>query len=288
MLLAMATLSIMDAGIKWLVLRDIPVMQIIAIRGWLITIALLIYVIWRFDLKILHTTKLKQHIVRAGLGVFAPLLFFYSLRFLPLADATAIFFCGIFFMTAGSAWILNEPVGWHRWTAVIVGFIGVLIIIRPGAEVFQSASILPVISAASYATMLLWGRKLSKTESTLKIVFYFNLVFMLIGSCGLPFVWRSVPALDATLLLMVSAIALLGYYSVTRAFTLAPISVIAPLEYTSLIWALILGYAIWGEFPDLISWIGISIIVWSGLYIVYREKRVANTSLNLSHDKIKL
>lgn len=272
MLAAMATLSTMDAGVKWLLLRDIPVFQVIAVRGWIITTAMLLLIAIKYDLLILRTAKLRQHLLRAATGFLAPLLFFLSLKYLPLADATAIFFCGIFFMTAGSAWLLSESVGKHRWIAVFVGFVGVLLIARPGVGVFQPASLLPVAGAASYALLMLWGRKLAETESTFNILFYFNVVFTVIGSLGLPLIWHAMDASEFLVLLLVSALALLGYYLITRAFTIASIAVIAPLEYTSLVWALLLGYLLWGDFPDAMAWVGIAVIVASGLYILYREK----------------
>ncbi|MCB1756518.1 MAG: DMT family transporter [Gammaproteobacteria bacterium] len=273
MLGAMAVLSSMDAGVKWLLLRDIPVVQVIALRGWIVTSTMLLMIAVKYDLMILRTGKLRQHLLRAAMGFFAPLSFFLSLKYLPLADATAIFFCGIFFMTAGSAWMFAEPVGKHRWLAVFIGFMGVLLIVRPGAGVFHPASLLLIVGAASYALMMLWGRKLTETESTFNIMFYFNLVFTLIGSLAVPFVWHDMGLPEILVLLLVSALALSGYYLMTRAFTLASLSLIAPLEYTSLVWALLLGYLLWGDLPDGLAWFGIAVIVASGLYILYREKR---------------
>lgn len=272
MMSAIAVLSMMDAGIKWLVMRDIPVLQIIAMRGWIITVFLLVLTVTKFDISMLATKKAKQHFLRAALGFIAPFAFFVSLRYLPLADTTAIFFCSIFFMTAGSAWFMKESVGIHRWIAIVVGFVGVLFIVRPGVGSVQIAGLLPVVGALSYAMLLLWGRKLSVTETTMSMLFYFNLVFMLIGTATLPFVWTPVLVNELLVLLGVSVLALCGYYLITRAFTVSPIAVIAPFEYTSLVWALLLGYLIWGDFPDLRAWIGILIIALSGLYIMYRER----------------
>ena len=132
MMSSMAVLSLMDGGIKWLVMRDLPVIQIIALRGWLITCFLMAFILIRFNMSVIATCRLSQHIARAALGIFAPLAFFAALRYLPLADTTAIFFCAIFFMTAGSAWFLGEAVGYHRWIAIVIGFVGVLLVVRPG------------------------------------------------------------------------------------------------------------------------------------------------------------
>ena len=120
--------------------------------------------------------------------------------------------------------------------------------------------------------MMLWGRKLSITENTISILFYFNLVFAVIGTVALPFVWTPLDAEEFSILLVVSVLALIGYFLMTRAFTLSPIAVIAPYEYTALIWALLTGYVIWGDFPDTRAWLGILVIAASGLYILYRER----------------
>lgn len=278
MALAVAVLSVMDAGMKWLILHDIPVIQIIAIRGWLIVVFMLLLAAVRYDITILRTAKLKQHIIRSVLGFAAPMMFFTSLKFMSLATATAVSFSGIFFMTAGSAWLMSEPVGRHRWLAVVVGFMGVLVIVRPGTDFFSPVALLPAGGAAAYAMMMLWGRHLSKTESTFNMVFYFNLVFAAMASLALPFVWSGLSLQLVIVLLVVSAVALAGYYLMTRAFTLTSVGVIAPFEYTALVWAFLLDALLWGAVPELNSALGMSIIVASGLYILYRERRKKSLS----------
>ncbi len=273
MVVAVAVLSLMDAGVKWLVLHDITVIQIIAIRGWLIALFMLLLAAKRYDLMILRTTKIKQHLIRGLIGFLAPMMFFAALKFMSLANATAIAFSGIFFMTAGSSWLMSEPVGKHRWLAVVVGFFGVLVIVRPGTELFTVVSLLPIGGAAAYALMMLWGRKLSQSESTFNMVFYFNLVFAVMASFAMPFVWGNMTLHEVFVILMVSAVALLGYYLMTRAFTLTSVGIIAPFEYTALIWAFLFDALIWSTVPDFNSWVGMIIIVASGLYIMHRERR---------------
>lgn len=273
MLLGMATLSSMDATVKWLVMHDLPVLQVMALRGWMIVAMLLLIVILRSRVHELATRKPGQHLARAVIGFAAPVCFFTAVKTLPLADATAIFFCAAFFMTAGSAIFLKEHVGAARWVAVFSGFIGVLLIIRPDASGLRVSAVLPVVGAAAYAVLMLWGRALSSTETTTAMLFWINLTFAVLASLTLPF--EFVP-LSAPLLgvMMVSAVlGLAGFYCVTRAFTLAPLPVIAPLEYTSLVWALVLGYFLWGDWPLPVAWAGILIVVGSGLIIVHRERR---------------
>jgi drug/metabolite transporter (DMT)-like permease len=273
MLLGVSLLSIMDSAVKWLLLKDISVIEIIAVRGWLITLVLLLSLPKQGGWKTLQTGRIKLHLLRTVIGFFAPLCFFLSLKYLPLADTTAIFFCTTFFMTAGSTIILGEYVGLHRWLAVFIGFIGVVLVSSPGTESFHPASILPLIAGAAYAVIILTGRLLARTDKPIKLVFYFNAFNTLIASCILPFFWAT-PSMEIMLmLLLVSALALAGYFCLTNAFTLAPVSAIAPIEYVALIWATLLGYLLWHEIPSLQAWQGMALILAAGLYIMWRESR---------------
>ena len=273
MLLGMATLSSMDATVKWLVMHELPVLQVMAMRGWMIVGFILAIVAMRGKLHALSTRKPAQHLLRSVIGFAAPVCFFTSVKTLPLADATAIFFCAAFFMTAGSALFLHEHVGLARWLAVVTGFVGVLLIIRPDGSGLRISAVLPVVGAAAYAVLMLWGRALSATETTSAMLFWINLTFAVLASLTLPFNYVPVNASLLGVMVFSAILGLTGFYFVTRAFTLAPIPVIAPLEYTSLVWALLLGYFLWGDWPAPMTWAGILIVVASGLIIVHRERR---------------
>lgn len=273
MLLGISFLSMMDSVVKWLLLHGISVIEIIAIRGWLITAAILLSLPSQGGWKTLQTGRIKLHLVRTAIGFFAPFCFFTSLKFLPLADATAIFFCTTFFMTAGSTIFLGEYVGPHRWAAVIVGFAGVLLVSSPGNESFHPAAILPLIAGAAYAVIMLSGRVLARTDSPIKLVFYFNAFNTLLATTLLPFFWIAPSAEVMLVLLLVSVLALGGYFCLTNAFTLAPIGAIAPIEYIALLWATVLGYVFWDEIPAPIAWLGMALILSAGLYIMWREGR---------------
>ncbi len=273
MLLGVSLLSIMDSVVKWLLLHGVSVIQIIAIRGWLITLVLMLSLPKQGGWQSLRTAQLKLHIVRTVIGFFAPLCFFLSLKFLPLADTTAIFFCTTFFMVAGSKVFLGEEVGLHRWAAVVIGFVGVLFVASPGSASFRPAAFLPLIAGASYAVIILSGRVLVRTDSPMKLVFYFNAFNTLIASFLLPFFWISPSLQELLVLLIVAGLALAGYFCLTHAFTLAPISAIAPIEYLSLVWATLLGYFFWNEIPTQIAWLGMMLILSAGLYIMWRESQ---------------
>lgn len=271
MLLGVSCLALMDSVVKSILQYDIPVIEIMAIRGWLITSVLLLVMPFVGGWSALSTNHIKVHIGRTVIGFFAPFLFFSSLKFLPLADATAIFFCTTFFMTAGSMIFLGEHVGIHRWSAVAVGFIGVLLVSAPGAQGFHPASILALLAGAAYAAIILIGRLLTRTDSPFKIVFYFNTFNAIISSVLLPAVWVTPSGTVLLLILLASALAMSGYFFLTNAIRLAPIGVVAPIEYVALIWATSLGYVLWGEIPQLNAWIGMVIILSAGLYIMWRE-----------------
>ncbi len=278
MLLGISFLACMDSVVKALLNLNVSVIQIIAIRGWMITSVLLLSLPFQGGLKAIATRRIKLHLLRTGIGFFAPLCFFLSLKYLPIADATAIFFCTTFFMTAGSVIVLGEQVGVHRWGAVIVGFIGVLIVSSPGTESFHPASVLPLLAGAAYAGIILSGRLLTRTDSPFKLVFYFNAFNTLVSTLLLPFFWQSI-SLDAMLLmLLVSVLALSGYLCLTYAISIAPIGVIAPIEYIALIWATILGYVFWQEVPSSAAWLGMAIILTAGLYIMWRESHTTTDS----------
>lgn len=273
MILGVSFLSFMDSAVKWLLLQDISAIEIIAVRGWLISGVLLLMLPRYKGWKTLQTQHFKLHLIRALIGFFAPLMFFISLKYLPLADTTAIFFCTTFFMTAGSKIFLGESVGIHRWAAVIVGFIGVVMVASPGTDTFQYATAFPVLAGASYAVIILTGRVLSRTDSSIKLVFYFNVVNTIIASIAVPFFWTTPTPEVLWMIVLVSGLALGGYFSLTNAFILAPVSAIAPIEYLSLVWATFLGYLFWDEIPTPLAWGGMVLILVAGLYIVWRESR---------------
>lgn len=271
-LVGVLALSAMDAAVKWLLMRGMSPFQIIAVRGWMITLFLLLS-LPRQRPYALHTTRLRAHLVRAVIGFLAPVAFFISLKTVPLANATAIFFSATFFLAAGSALVLRERVGYHRWIAIIGGFAGVLVVTAPTSDVFQPASLLALVAGAAYAVLVLTGRWLSTTESTFRLVFYYNAITTLLATFALPLVWRTPTLEEMGMILLVSILALTGYIFLTRAFTLGPVGLVAPFEYSALLWAVLFGFVFWGELPGSRVWLGLSIIISSGIYIVYRERQ---------------
>jgi len=271
MLLGVSLLASMDAVVKTVLNLEVTVIQVIAIRGWIISSVLFLSLPFQGGWSALATQHIKLHLLRTTIGFFAPLCFFLSLQYLPIADTTAIFFCTTFFMTAGSVFVLGEQVGIHRWGAVLFGFIGVLIVSSPGSESFHPASILALLAGAAYAGILLSGRLLTRTDAPFKLVFYFNIFNTAIATLLLPFYWGAISGEIMLLMLLISSLALGGYLCLTYAISIAPIGALAPIEYIALLWAGIYGYVFWQEIPTPSAWLGISIILLAGLYIMWRE-----------------
>jgi len=273
--LAMALFSAMDAVAKWLV-EGYSIFQILALRG-IFSILLLTPLLARAHgiRGIVRTHNLTGQLLRSACGIGAMFGFFAALREMQLADATAIGFGGSLFMAALSVPLLGERVGPRRWIAILIGFAGVLVIVQPGSSTFQPASLLVVLSALLYALMMIATRWLSRTESNVSMVFYHSLVGTVVGFAALPFVWQTPTLADWGLFLVMGVFATLAHLGIAQAFRLAPVAVVGPFEYSTLLWATLIGYAIWDEFPGPNVWYGSIILVIAGLYILYRETRLA-------------
>ncbi|MGH6622259.1 MAG: DMT family transporter [Alphaproteobacteria bacterium] len=269
-----AVLVLSDAITKLLTARY-PVGQIICIRAVFTLIPILLLAWHAGGLHTLRIRNVPMQIVRAGCAVASSALFIAGLIFLPLADCTALAFSGPLFVTALATPMLGEKVGWRRWSAVCVGFMGVLIMLRPTGGSLQWAALLPVLGAVAGAFRDTITRKVRLTASPLAVLAFTMAAMALAGLWTLPFGWEPVAGNDL-LLLATSGILLGGaQYLVIHAFYLAEASVIVPFKYMSLIWAALLGYAMWGDVPNRWLIVGAALVVGSGLYIMHRESRLA-------------
>lgn len=271
-------LTSMDGMAKFMVGADYSVMQILAVRGWIIVTALLIWLPRAGGWAVLHTQRPWPHVLRVAVGFLTPYLFFVSLKWLPLADATAISFGSTFVMTALSVPVFKERVGVHRWGAVIVGFVGVLIVTRPGfgggsGGLLQPGALFALGASLAYALLMVSNRWLGRTEPVFRLVFFYNLGIALIATLFLPMVWKPMALVDIGIIFALSALGLAGQSLITKALILAPIGVVAPFDYTVLIWASAIGYLVWGDVPQDNVLLGSAVIVASGLYVIHRETR---------------
>ncbi|MBF9233319.1 DMT family transporter [Microvirga sp. BT350] len=211
--------------------------------------------------------------VLRGLGtVGSALLFTASLRFLQVADATAIYFISPILIMALSIVFLGEVVGWRRWSAAAVGLLGVLVVIRPGTGAFNMAALLPLGGAASWAAAAVITRKMSGRDHAITTLTWSAFVGFVVLSALLPFVWV-VPSLGQVGLgISVGVFSTIGHWLIVLAYRHANASTIAPFSYIQLIWAGVLGYLVFGALPDRWTIIGAAIIAASGLYTAYRER----------------
>ncbi len=279
MVLGIGALSMMDALAKSLVQKQINPIQILGLRLFIVIPAILAFYAITGRLQELVPVRKKFQIIRACIGFLAPFCFFMSLKFLPLSDAVITSYSSIMIMTALSFFVLKERVGMHRWGAVLAGFVGVYIAISPTGEGQILGYALVIIAALSYAVMMVTGRMLSNTESVGSLVFVFNLCVGLIALCMMPFIWQPV---DQTTLLQIaglSCLALIGHFCVVIAFSRSQASVIAPFEYTSIIWAVIIEWTIWQYLPAQRTVVGGVIIVCAGIYVIYRESLQRDTQV---------
>ena len=221
--------------------------------------------------------------LRGALIAISSSLFFLSIKFMPLADALAIFFIEPFILTILSAVFDKEHVGWRRRIAVTAGFIGVLVVVRPSYAVLGPFSLVPAAGGACFAVYALLNRRLSAYDTPLTMQFSAGFSALLIMTVVLAFGWLAgIPDFSPTalgtreigFLLLMGVFGTSGHLLFVQASRLAPSSLIAPMQYVEIATAVVLGYIVFGDFPDFWSWVGIAIIVWSGAYVFWRESRV--------------
>lgn len=274
MCLGVAGLVVNDALAKWLT-AHYPPFQILFVRNALALPMIVAIVLALGGPSALRTPHLKLHALRGLLLAGGAGLFFFGLGVLPLAEATALIFAAPIFITALSVPLLRESVGARRWTAVIVGFLGVLVIVRPGAAAFQPASLYVVGTALLYALFMISARWIDRREGPWTMTVYVVLFPLLFSGLVAPFAWRPLQASHLPLFLALAVFGTLGMMLITQAFRQAPAAIVAPFDYTALVWASLLGWLVWGEVPDDWTYAGAAVIIASGLYIVVRETRLA-------------
>ena len=225
--------------------------------------------------RLAKTTRPWLHISRSALMLFATCLFFFALRYLPLADAVAILFIAPIMITAFSIPILKEQVGWRRWAAIFVGFIGAMIIIRPGGVATHWAALLPFGSAIAYAIYQILTRIASRTDSTQTSLFWTSVFGVSVTSFFVPFVWITPTPIEWMLMMGLGGMYGVGHYLLIRGLEIAPASRMSPFLYTQIIWATLFGFIFFGQLPDMMTIGGTAVVIVSGLYIWWRETKQA-------------
>ena len=273
MCVGVACLSVNDALAKALTSTYSP-LQILFLRN-LVALPFAVLIAVRMGgTAALRSHRPVTHLMRGLLWISAAFLFFSSLKYLALAEATALVFVAPLFITAISALFLREHVGWRRWLALLAGFTGVLIAVRPGAAAFQPASLLPVGTALFYALLMISARWVDRRESVWTLLLYLTGAGALLSCLVVPFVWVPVQPEDYWLFAAIALFGTAGMTLMTQAFRLAPAVVVAPLDYTALVWATAIGWLFWNELPDAPVFVGAAVIVASGVFTIWRENRV--------------
>jgi drug/metabolite transporter (DMT)-like permease len=230
--------------------------------------------LWHVGFEGLRTRRLGMQLLRGSISFVAMALWFTSVTLLPLAEAVALNFTLPLFVTAGAALILSERVGIRRWIATAVGFLGTLVILRPGFEVVTLVSVLPIFAALAMAATSLIVKSLSGTENPNAIVFYMNALLTPISFVPALFVWTWPSGYVWGLTAILGLLAMIAHMFFTRAYRHAEASAIMPLEYLRLPLIAIIAYILYMEIPDGWTWAGAAIIVGSAIYIAHRESRV--------------
>ncbi|NQW08604.1 MAG: DMT family transporter [Alphaproteobacteria bacterium] len=268
-------LTLNDAIAKWLT-QSYPVGEFIAMRGGLVVVLAIMWVTARRRLDLLSVRNWRLQLTRGGLMTVSTFLFVTALSLLPIADVIAISFAGPIFATALAAVLLSEPVGWRRWTAVGVGFAGVIVMVRPTPELIRLAAVLPLIAALLGAFRDVVTRRMGTGgESTVAVLVISTSIVTLAGVFTLPFGWEPIQVEHLWLFAGSAVLVALAQALMIESFRFGEVGLIGPFKYTSLVWAVLLGLLVWGDVPDGWTWAGSALVVGSGLYIWYREASLA-------------
>lgn len=291
-----AVFAVQDLILK-LLSGTYPLHQAMVLRSLTAVPFLLILVMLNGGLASLVTPGLGRMIRRGFVMFLAYTSYYLALAALPLATTVALYFAAPLFITLLSVLILKENVGLLRWLAVGAGFAGVIIMVRPGSDLFDWAAPLAVLSGLTYGISMVSARRLGTTETAAALAFWGNAVFLLCalilsvifgtgefagaGHKSIAFMtrgWVMPTGFDVALMMACGVIAAAGLTLLTQAYRISQSNVVAPFEYTALIWGVLYGWIFWSDWPDATGWIGIAIIVGAGLFVIWRERGEAARS----------
>ena len=267
---SVACFAMMDACVKWL--DQFPVGEVLFARFFFGLIPILMLVPKNELTNFYKTSRPKLHAFRAVSRNLTIIALFIALREIPLADVVSLTFGGPIFVTLGSIFFLSEKVGMRRWSAVIIGFIGMLMIIKPAYEELNIFYIFPIIFCIFFACVALSIRSLSKTEPNYRIALYFSLLSMIVGLVTFPFGWVMPNKFELFLLIFTGIIGSVANILLTVSLRIAEASLVTPTKYLNLVFAILLGYFIWGEVPKIFTLIGAGLIIFSSIIIFIKSQ----------------
>jgi drug/metabolite transporter (DMT)-like permease len=261
-------LTLADTVAKWLTV-DTPTGEIIFGRG-VSTLPCILFLVIRAGPRSLQLNNPRGTLERAAVAVVFTFFLMASLRELPIAEVIAILYASPLILAAIAPTMLRETVGMHRWIAILIAFAGVLVMMRPGAEGLYWVALLPLAAAGTSAFRDVLTRRVAGTETSLAIQFYTTLAMIIFGGVTVVFGWRVLPWSDVGLLALCGVLQFVGQYFFIDAFRYASATTLAPFRYAMLVWALIVGFIVWGDVPDAWAIVGTLLIAGGGLYAIYR------------------
>jgi drug/metabolite transporter (DMT)-like permease len=265
--------------------QKFPLGEVVFFRSAFAIVPVVIFYAWRRELaSVVITRRPFGHLGRGLQGIAAMFVNFAALARLPLMDATAISFASPFLTVMLAALVLKEKVRRYRWSAVAVGLIGVIVMVWPYLDIQGTftlgttertiGAICALVGAFLNAGTVIQTRRLTESETTSSIVFYFSLICALAGLATLPFGWLAITPTDFIMLSMIGIIGGMSHLFLTECYRHAPASVVAPFDYTAMIWAFLLGYFVFGELPSIYVYVGSAIVVACGLFVLWRERQI--------------
>ena len=289
--------SFQDVMVK-LLLDRYPVHQIVFVRAIIALPLMFMVVHYESGLATLSTRHPYLHALRSCIGFGAFFFYYLALATMPLTAVVAIWFTSPLFITALAVPILGEKVGWRRWSGILFGFAGAMVIVQPGSDTFQPVAILPVLAAFCYSISAVLGRKMGITESGSVMAFYMMIAFFYMGGAmgailahfpipetinatykALLLPWQMPTGIELGMMAMIGIISAAGFWLLATAYRIGHTPTVAPFEYTAMLWASILSYFLWGQVPSINTLIGTVMIILSGLYVLRREATVRERPL---------
>lgn len=291
---ALLAFAIQDTLVKSLS-ANYPVMQLLTIRTVVVVFLLIAAGLWFYGSWIVKTNNPKPMLIRGVLAFFAFSSYYLSLSQIPLADAAAIYMTAPLFVTLLSIPLLRERVGFHRWAAIVTGFIAVVFMLKPGTGLFQFMAALPLFSAVCYAMIPIINRRIGYSQHVLTMSIYTTSSYLMLALIAAVLIhilpppgenspllvkmllarWQIPTAIDFAMIAASGVIFVFGLMGITHAYRVAAVSVVAPAEYSYLIWTSVLGIVIFNDFPDFRVVSGSAVVVAAGLYVMYRERKLA-------------
>jgi drug/metabolite transporter (DMT)-like permease len=278
MVFASGLLTIQDAMVKWIA-QSYPVGQVMTLRGIFVIAIVVLWAMARHRMSELRVSNWGLQLTRGALMAISTFLFVTGLTLMPIADAIAIAFAGPVIATALAAVLLKEAIRWRRWTAIAVGFAGVVVMLRPTPELIRLVAVVPLLAALAGAFRDIVTRKMGTGgESTLAIMLVSTSVITLAGLLTIPFGWVALELADLGLFIASGLLVGFAQALMIESFRIGEVGLVAPFKYTSLVWAVMLGLLVWGDLPDAWTWVGSVLVVGSGVYIWHRELALARSA----------